>query len=583
MSYDPLFDDVKFTLTPPDLPTVDDLRLFNSKALVSTLDDDILSRIFMFNASLDFERTHRPSQTTRRTSQVFHKWRQVALGFPMIWAASLDFGDPLPWIEEVISRTGSAPLNVVVSSITIPNPESLWCGDAENGSLLNMLDDVSEGIDIADDIFNLALPLINRARILAIKTDKSQWESLAPALMQPHPNLQSFSLLSEVYHTSFEDLALPENLFAGPAPQLRTFHLLGFICQPEYLSFQNLTSLSVACTFAGMPSHAPWDLTAVAWLRALEGMPKLKNLDLVYCVWETTGETLAPLPTEEVSLPQLQFVKLLRNLAACSVILAYLKVPSDCSIEIRCFDVIVNDHFRLMVSAFDRMLRSVASVGAVSREELISLSINSTELSLYNTYHHQPEKGRFFILWSAQNTMDFTDILLPFVSLLRIVGPDTNNVTLTFTDLQPPTVTGCLFVDILLSFPKVETLRMTITHTFHYLLPLLSARINNPEIGDQVVLLPRLTQIALFHLPFDADPTGSSNQLFIVEDLLKLLRQRAEMGVPIGTVKFKNCKRGPGFEEGLGKMEQLGVLVDLEERHRWPEDHFVDGVISYLP
>ncbi|KAF8961885.1 hypothetical protein BDZ97DRAFT_1178507 [Flammula alnicola] len=301
------FDDIEFTLTPPNLQTVDDLRLFNSKAPVSILDDDILSRIFMFNASLDFECTHRPSQTARRTSQVFHKWRQVALGFPMIWAASLDFGDPLPWIEEVISRTGSVPLNVVVPSITIPNPESLWFGDAENGSLLNMLDDISEGIDIADDIFNLALPLINRARILAIKTDKSQWESLAPALTQPHPNLQSFSLVREVYHT-FQDLALPENLFAGPAPQLRTFHLQGFICQPEYLSLQNLTSLYVVGTF--VRDRALQGLTAVAWLRALEGMPKLKNLQLVYCVWETTGETLAPLPTEDVSLPQLESVRL---------------------------------------------------------------------------------------------------------------------------------------------------------------------------------------------------------------------------------------------------------------------------------
>ncbi|KAF8957546.1 hypothetical protein BDZ97DRAFT_1846132, partial [Flammula alnicola] len=77
----------------------------------------------------------------------------------------------------------------------------------------------------------LALPLINRSRILAIKTNKSQWESLAPALTQPLPNLRSFSLLREIYHEQ-EDLALPTTLFAGPAPHLRTFHLRGFICQP---------------------------------------------------------------------------------------------------------------------------------------------------------------------------------------------------------------------------------------------------------------------------------------------------------------------------------------------------------------
>ncbi|KAF8957540.1 hypothetical protein BDZ97DRAFT_1846117, partial [Flammula alnicola] len=77
----------------------------------------------------------------------------------------------------------------------------------------------------------MALPLINRSRVLAIKTNKSQWESLAPALTQPLPNLQSFSLLREFYQ-EYEDLALPTTLFAGPAPHLRTFHLLGFTCQP---------------------------------------------------------------------------------------------------------------------------------------------------------------------------------------------------------------------------------------------------------------------------------------------------------------------------------------------------------------
>ncbi|KAF8961883.1 hypothetical protein BDZ97DRAFT_1827586 [Flammula alnicola] len=60
----------------------------------------------------------------------------------------------------------------------------------------------------------MALPLINRSRVLAIKTNKSQWESLASALTQPLHNLQSFSLLREFYQ-EYEDLALPTTLFFG--------------------------------------------------------------------------------------------------------------------------------------------------------------------------------------------------------------------------------------------------------------------------------------------------------------------------------------------------------------------------------
>ncbi|KAF8957547.1 hypothetical protein BDZ97DRAFT_1846134 [Flammula alnicola] len=281
-------------------------------------------------------------------------------------------------------------------------------------------------------------------------------------------------------------------------------------------------------------------------------MPKLKNLELAHC---------PPLPTEDVNLPQLESVKLVGDLAPCSVILAYLKVPSDCNIDISCLDITVYDHFRLLTPTLARMLRSL---GAMSKEESISLSIYFTALLLHNPYHHRSGKGRFFVRWSTQN---FTNTLLPLLSLLQIVGSDTNDLTLT--NLEPPVVTGRLVVDILLSFPKVETLRMSKIYTFHYLLPLLSARINNSEIGDQLVLLPRLTNISLFGTPFGDDL--SSDQLS-TEDLLNLLRQRAEMGVPISTVKFENCD-GSGFEEGIGKIEQLGVLVDLEEPHRSLEDH----------
>ncbi|KAF8957533.1 hypothetical protein BDZ97DRAFT_2079143 [Flammula alnicola] len=503
MSDDSLFYDAELT-PPPNLPTLEDRRIFNSRAPISTLDDDILSRIFMLNASLDFECIHCPSRTTRRTSQVFHKWRQFALRFPMIWASSLDFGDPLPWIEKVISRTGSASLAIILPSIT---RWKYWkmpsLHEAQTWSLLAVLDFSSHGIDITDGIFDLALPLINRSRILVIKPTRPQWEHLVPVLTRRLSNLQSFSLIRGF--PGHLDVELPTTLFDGHAPQLRILHLKGFICQPKSLSFQHLTSLLVAGTFARMKSGAPRGLTAVAWLRALEGMPKLKNLELVYCVWETTSETLAPLPEKYIRLPQLESIKLQGNLTSCSVILAHLNFPWDCNIDIRCLNTAVNDHLHSMISTFDRILRS-RSIDPVSRRKGISLlSMYPMELSLTNTHHHPSGNGIFSVIWSAESAVDFTDILLPFISLLQIAGSEANDFFLNLSDIQSPIIVGHL-IDALLFFPKVETLRMTQTDTFGRLLPVLGTRITDSETGEQVILFPHLTEISFVYASFSNNP-----------------------------------------------------------------------------
>ncbi|KAF8961460.1 hypothetical protein BDZ97DRAFT_1760011 [Flammula alnicola] len=552
MSSDPLFDDIDFT--PPDLPTVEDRRLFNSQAPISTLDDDVLSRIFMLNTSLDIEHMHQPSKTTRRTSQVFHKWRQFALGFPMMWAASLDFGDRLPWIEEVISRAGSALLNIVVPPIPRWKDWGLELHEYEPRPILTLLAYPS-GIDadIADRVFKLALPLINRSRSLAIKPTNSQWQTLMPVLQQPLSDLQSFSLVPGF--PGDEGLALPGTLFGGHAPQLRTLHLRDCLWQFEPISFGNLTSLSVRNLFLdNMASREPGILTAVAWLQILEGMPKLESLELSYCFREATDKVSGGLPIPAVGLPHLELMKLAGTPSSCSVVLAHLDFPSDCNIDIRCCDVVVNDHFHSMISTLTRILRSM---DPVSRTKNASLSVYPREVTFKND-HYCPSRRNILLCWSGENVMDFAGSLTSFVSLLQLAGSEVNDLFLYLIHSHDPIVAGRLLVDVLLSFPKVETLRMTLPATFSRFLPVLGTRNTHPKTGDQIILFPSLTKISFLSTHFRSDDAFG----FSMEDVLNFLRRRSEMGVPIGTAKFRRCR---GVEKSIGMMEQLGVVVDWDE------------------
>jgi len=80
--------------------------------------NDVLLDIFLMNSHLDFRHPHHPSRTTRRTSQIFSQWRELALSYPSMWAEFLDFGDPLTWLKEAVSCTQAVPVNVVFPSST---------------------------------------------------------------------------------------------------------------------------------------------------------------------------------------------------------------------------------------------------------------------------------------------------------------------------------------------------------------------------------------------------------------------------------------------------------------------------------
>ncbi|KDR74854.1 hypothetical protein GALMADRAFT_565377 [Galerina marginata CBS 339.88] len=100
----------------------------DSDSPISRLNDDILQSIFLINTgqNIYFQISYQysycphlnniihPMTTARRTSQVCHKWRELIVQSPVIWAKIIDLGllarKKNEWRNEILRRTGEATL-----------------------------------------------------------------------------------------------------------------------------------------------------------------------------------------------------------------------------------------------------------------------------------------------------------------------------------------------------------------------------------------------------------------------------------------------------------------------------------------
>ncbi len=113
----------------------------STSTYIHILNDDVLLHIFTFNAdmfcadySYYFQRMeewnpyscHTPLRTARKTSQVCQKWRNLMLDTPSLWAKLINMHELYylagnEWWDEVIRRTGEAPLWIQVYSEGSPS------------------------------------------------------------------------------------------------------------------------------------------------------------------------------------------------------------------------------------------------------------------------------------------------------------------------------------------------------------------------------------------------------------------------------------------------------------------------------
>ena len=541
----------------PDLSTVEGRRLYNSQAAISTIHEDILSKIFLINSHLDFDHPHRPSQTSRRTSQVFQKWRAFSLSFPMMWAASLDLSDSLAWVNEVSLRAGPVPLNIIFPPFPIDSPPTVV--DVDQKTLRFYIHQVQSMMKMqnASDSLNtlaIALSLAPRSHTFIAKIHPSSWEFLLENLCHsPMLNLHTLSVGIE-FGDPDGHFTLPKTLFSDCTPCLRNLTLYG--CNADISSpiFHTLTTLSIS-NLGSRSALAP-----ARWLEVLSGLPELEDLVLTYAFlefrnfdWDMPAVINSVILDKDTTLPvveltRLKYLRLVGNLEPCTQFLVNLQLPPSCGMDIECKNSRADDGYRDMVSKLQRQLGAWEN-GGRNPVESIRLSANRSKLGFKNKRPGPEGDDTLSLYWFppfSPNADAVPLFLPPFLTMLSIISLGVVDVDLDFHGSNP--LTDSQIIQLLLPFTNLQALRVTENKTFDRLLLIF----NDYEERQETALLPALRLLSFEYIYFGNHPANPR-----YSGLLHFLRRRSESGLPIYTVKIRQC--GGFLEAGV---KRLGISVD---------------------
>ncbi|KAF5378511.1 hypothetical protein D9615_007159 [Tricholomella constricta] len=259
-------------------------RRHNALSITARLPPEILSEIFDWTATM----LHNESSRWIRTSFVCSHWRRVALGCPKLWRR-VSCTSP-EQLKVLLPRTGVVPLEINLSIVT-------------HWTKVEILQGLQE---------------VHRVRKLGLARDHNStrggWESMAfvlSRLTQPAPLLEE---LSVVLSASPEYSQLPDNLFTGHAPQLRTLELVGCIVPNTSPVLTNITSLKLRGT-----GQVP-QISLAELLIMLESLPNIQALEL-----NRVHDSIEPIRT--VHLPHLHHLDISYDQVTCAALLSCLKYP----------------------------------------------------------------------------------------------------------------------------------------------------------------------------------------------------------------------------------------------------------------
>jgi hypothetical protein len=205
--------------------------------------DEILADIFLLNANSAVEfwdrsrqkwrRDHDPRLTTRYSSQVCQRWRQVALGCFTLWGRIIHYTkDPLPWIDELLRRSHQTTLEL--------------CQAREFGQL------------VYPKLSVLSRLMCHAQRLKTVKmlVKQAAWQGNCEGIFQNRaPSLEYFHLIvPSIRGTEM----FTGTLFSDNAPCLRRLHLRSCLVNLFPPALSNLTELSVASITFGAPTIDAW-------------------------------------------------------------------------------------------------------------------------------------------------------------------------------------------------------------------------------------------------------------------------------------------------------------------------------------
>lgn len=285
----------------------------NSLAFISRIPSEILSEIFQ--AYIDDTRRYIsgvPDNHWFRFSHVCHRWRIVALNNPALWS-HITFHQPA-WVMEMLKRSKAYPLTVEITP-SYYKPSVIPAVDAT----LQQLD------------------RIRRLRFTA--ASDSIMENHLGSMKVPVTNLQSLDLT--IGGQTSGSYFLPNDLFDGVAPHLRSLSLTGCAIDWRSSLLRNLTVLRISFASSAQFRVRP-RLSQV--LDGLKHLLLLEELSFERCSPSCLGETL---PTRNshmaVTLPRLKCLHLLDITLPNAALIQHITIPPQTIVRLFCTNNSDND------------------------------------------------------------------------------------------------------------------------------------------------------------------------------------------------------------------------------------------------
>ncbi|CAA7267207.1 unnamed protein product [Cyclocybe aegerita] len=541
---------------------------------ISDLPNELLLKIFAFNIEQDPNNPHEPSRTARYTSQVCHRWRSVSINCPELWAASVDFGDPVLWIDEVIKRAVPSKITMIIPSVT----ESIMKNGVPEAAHPRLrLGDLLMRWDCTIQLETLLFQCIHhlsRCREVALKVPGGAWSRLN-SFMQDLSNVESLTLV----RVGAEPPRLPEELLFhapivisdDPPPwKLRALDLRGCGTRFRSPAFYQLEELTV--------NDVPTDVAVDpdTWLDVLGKMKSLRRLELASAT--LTRAYYLDSENEElrhrgppINLPHLEWLKLEAPLHHINHLLSSIVVPAECEVNLAgCGFSSLSPTFHSLLTWVDsRKIGNKLQVAVTSDSFIVRSSGSEAppfELSL---------RWNVPLMFAAHDRpIDPQDIFGAVTAALAKSCGTVTNLDLTFSVPIDGAKQGAILSKFLRPFSNLQRLGGVSSSTFTFLLPffLPSLQLEKPKDDDTYMsdFLPALESIWFVGIDF-RDPAGQGRSKYWA--LLSFIHYRSRKPVassdnvekesprpsPIFEVRLRNCF-GMG-EKQMESLENLGVQV----------------------
>ncbi|KAJ3501607.1 hypothetical protein NLJ89_g9262 [Agrocybe chaxingu] len=544
---------------------------------ISDLPNELLLKIFEFSIEQDPNNPHKPSRTARHTSQVCHRWRNVSLNWPELWAASVDFGDPVLWIDEVIKRAVPSKITMVIPSVTESMMKNTVPEDAHHRPQVR-LGDLLMRWDCTVQLETLLFQCIHhlsRCREVALKVPGQAWSRLN-SFMQDLSNVESLTLvrIGSEFPRSPEELLFHAPIVVSDDPppwKLRALDLRWCGTRFRSPAFYQLEELTV--------SDVPTDVAIGpdVWIDVLDRMRSLRRLELAnatltraYYV-ESENEGLKHRLGPPINLPHLEWLKLEAPLHHINHLLSSIVVPAECELNLAgCGFSSLNPAFHSLLALVDsRKIGNKLQVALTADSFIIrSSGSGALPLELSLRWNEPP------MLAVHDRPIDPQDLFSAATAALAKSCGSVTDLDLTFGVPIDGAKHGAILNKFLRPFTALQRLGGVSSSTFVFLLPFFQPSLQPEKPKDDGTymsdLLPALESIRFVGIDF-REPAGQGRSKYWA--LLSFIHYRSRKPVassdnveegsprpsPIFDVRLRSCF-GMG-EKQMESLESLGAQV----------------------